>query len=168
VLDKAPCEVAVLHGTLRQHKVSKILIPFGENIHTQLAIEIAPALVEHFRCKAEVVVVSDPDTPDSSESAVMEKARSFAKEIGLPAHFKEIQRRGIREGVVQQSKHADLVVMGGRSGSLLGLVFGQSLTQEITELSNCPVLWLNEYEEQPSFWKSLFMRSEREAERHHG
>jgi basic amino acid/polyamine antiporter, APA family len=168
VLDKAPCEVAVLHGTLKQGKVSKILIPFGQNIHTHLAFEIAPALAEYFRCKTDVVVVSDPETSDLDDSAALEKARVIASESGLTAQFKEIQRRGVKEGVVQQSKHADLVVMGGRSGSLLGLVFGQSLTQEITELSNCPVLWLNEYEEQPSFWKLLFTRSEREAERHHG
>jgi basic amino acid/polyamine antiporter, APA family len=168
VLDKAPCEVAVLHGRLSEKKVSRILIPFGQNIHTRLAFEIAPALVQHFRSRTDIVVVSDPVTPDNDDTAVMEKARSIARDSGLQARFKEIQRRDIREGVVRESKHADLLVMGGRSGSLLGLVFGQSLTQEITEHSICPVLWFNEYEEQPSFWKLLFTRTQREAERHHG
>jgi amino acid transporter/nucleotide-binding universal stress UspA family protein len=168
VLDKAPCEIAVLHGILKPKKVFRILIPFGENIHTRLACEIAPALVEYFKCTAHIVVVTDPDSPDAPHAGSIEKARSIASESGLAAHFKEIRRKGIKESIVQQSKGADLVVMGGRSGSLLGLVFGQSLTQEITEQSACPVLWINEYEEQPSFWRLLFTRSEREAEEHHG
>jgi hypothetical protein len=69
---------------------------------------------------------------------------------------------------VQQTKKADLLVMGGRSGDFLGLLFGQSLTQEITDRAACPVLWLNEYEEKPSYWQSLFHRAKKEVEERHG
>jgi hypothetical protein len=35
-------------------------------------------------------------------------------------------------------------------------LLAQSLTQEITEQVNCPVLWVKEYEEMESFWVRLF------------
>jgi basic amino acid/polyamine antiporter, APA family len=166
-LDKAPCEVAVLHGSLPEKGISTILIPFGENIHTRLAFEIAPAIMDYFHCQAEVIVVSDPDTPERRHSAIMERAGAIIKETGLPIRITEIRGRGVKDGLVQQSKYADLLVMGGRSGSQLSLLLGQSLTQEITEQSGCPVLWLNEYEDQPSFWSLLLLRSESEADERH-
>ena len=42
------------------------------------------------------------------------------------------------------------------SGDFMELLFAKSLTREITEQVHCPVLWLKEYEERPSFWSSLF------------
>jgi hypothetical protein len=48
------------------------------------------------------------------------------------------------------------------------LLLGQSLTQEITEQSACPVLWVKEYEEHRSFWNTLFTPAEKEVENQHG
>jgi len=45
--------------------------------------------------------------------------------------------------------------MGGRSGDMFELLLGRSLTQEITEQSACPVIWVKEYEEREPFWKLL-------------
>ena len=45
--------------------------------------------------------------------------------------------------------------MGGRSGDFLDLLLGKSLTQEITEKVDCPVLWVKEYEERKSFWAEM-------------
>ena len=159
VLDKAPCEVAVLHGALPKTGVSRIAIPFGENVHTRLAFEIAPALVDAFHATAEVVIVTPPATGADRHTALMEKAQSRITENGLRASTVHIQEKSISEGVVRHSHQTDLIVMGGRSGSLIALLIGGSLTQEITERSDAPVLWLNEFEERSSFWKALFTRS---------
>ncbi len=58
-------------------------------------------------------------------------------------------------GVVRESKKADMILMGGKTGDFLELLFGRSLAQEITEQAACPVLWVKEYEERESFWKLL-------------
>jgi hypothetical protein len=78
-----------------------------------------------------------------------------------------LKNKDVRQGIIQESKHADLIIMGGRSGEFLGLLFGQSLTQEITEQSASPVLWVNEYEEQPSFWTQLLNSFKKEGDEHH-
>lgn len=168
VLDAAPCEVAILHGTLDPSAIADVLIPFGENIHTRLALEIAPAIVEYFKCKAEVAVVWEAAAPEEIRSAQVQAAHEALKETDMQARVLVTKSSGIRQGVVQRSKHADLIVMGGRSGGLMGLLFGQSLTQEITLQAACPVLWVNEYEESVSLWKTIWGFARKEAEHQHG
>ena len=169
VLDNAPCEVAILHGELQPETISSILIPFSENIHTKLVFELAPAILDHFQCAAEVAVVFEPDTPEEEQETVLKNAEARMHSSELHAGMNISRDAGILEGVVHQSKSADLIVMGGRSGDFLGLLLGQSLTQEITEQAACPVLWINEYEEKPSIWKGLFTSAEKDTEEtHHG
>jgi hypothetical protein len=50
----------------------------------------------------------------------------------------------------------DLLVMGGKTGDFIELLFEKSLVREITEQVKCPVLWLKEFEERESFLLSLF------------
>jgi nucleotide-binding universal stress UspA family protein len=164
VIREAPCEVAVLHGDLPPEGVSRVLVPFGENIHTRLAAELAPAICDYFHSTARLAVVFEPDTPDEAQSDQLTRARNLLQASGLDAQLKVTRNREILQGVVQQSRHADLIIMGGRSGDFLGLLFGQSLTQEITAQSACPVLWVTEYEEHPSFWTGLFSGPARQTE----
>jgi amino acid transporter/nucleotide-binding universal stress UspA family protein len=159
VIRESPCEVAVLHGRLREQGVRSLLIPFGENVHTLLAVEVAPALVEQWRCRARVVVVREPGTSLTAIEERLAKVREAMSAANLKAGLEIIPDKGIVEGIAQLSRRADLVLMGGRNADFLGLLFANSLTQEITERVACPVLWVKEYEEIPSFWESL-LRSE--------
>jgi amino acid transporter/nucleotide-binding universal stress UspA family protein len=168
VIREAPCEVAVLHGDLPAKGIRKVLIPFGENIHTQLAAELAPAVCDHFGSSAQILVVFEPETSEEAEREQLSKVDALLRATGLSAEVKTIRRTEILQGVVRQSRRADLIIMGGRSGDLFGLLFAQSLTKEITERSACPVLWVREYEEQPSFWAGLFSGPARKGEGRHG
>lgn len=163
VLDAAPCEVAVLHGHLDPSEVKKILIPFSGNIHTRLAFEMAPALVDYFRCGAEVAAVVEPGTPKERVAEMTELIRERIAAGKFEAEVTIARNRSIRQGVAGRSRDADLLVMGGRSGHLFGLLLARSLTQEITESAACPVLWVNEYEEHRSFWKTILTTEGKEA-----
>ena len=61
VIAKAPCEVAVLHGLMPAEKIKTILIPFGRDIHTLLATEVAPAFIDYLDCRVRIVLVFEPD-----------------------------------------------------------------------------------------------------------
>jgi nucleotide-binding universal stress UspA family protein len=124
-------------------------------------------MVDYFKCTADVAVVFEPSTPKAERDQQLEKIQTLLKETLLSAEVKVLKRKGVRQSIIQESKHADLIIMGGRSGEFLSLLFGQSLTQEITEQSASPVLWVNEYEEQPSFWAQLLKSFEKEEEEHH-
>ena len=168
VIQQSPCEVAVLHGKLPPRKIKNMLIPFAHDIHTRLAVEIAPALAAHFKCKVHIGVVDEPESARGSLRERMGKINRLLKENGLTASIDIIRNKGVHQGVVELSRKADLMVMAGRTGDFLELLLRRSLAQEITEDAACPVLWVKEYQEREPFWSSLLKSSPKEVEERHG
>ncbi len=164
VIQQAPCEVAVLHGKFDSEKIHDILIPFGHNIHTHLATEIAPRFADHFNAKVRIVTVSEPDAPFFKQEESLNKIEEIMRENSLSAQIETVKSQDILTGVIKESKKADLIIMGGLSGDFMELLFRMSLTREITEQAKCPVLWVKEYEERESFWASLFTAHYQEEE----
>lgn len=158
VLQKSPCEVAVLHGEFSSEKLQNILIPFGANIHTRLAIEIAPALIKYFNAKIHVAIIFDPDIPDYYREERINQMKQLIHENIPSATVEIIYKKDVLTGILEQSKDMGLVLMGGRTGDFLELLLAKSLSQEITEKVKCPVLWVREYEERESFWAYLFKK----------
>lgn len=155
VLREAPCEVAVLHGEYEEGEIKNILLPFAHNIHTQLATEVAPAFAEHFHAKVQIAAVAEPYTSLVRHDQEVKEIRELMASTGLKGRFEIVRSEDVLRGILKQAKSADLVLMGGKSGDFLELLFGLSLTREITERTKCPVLWVREYEERESLWASL-------------
>jgi len=156
VLQKSPSETAVLHGDFISPKINNILIPFGADVHTQLATEIAPALVEFLKAKLTITVVIDPDIAEIDRDKKVNEIQQVIDANNLTAELKVVKEKDILKAIIKQSKNMDMVLMGGRSGDFLELAFAKSLAQQITERVKCPVLWVKEYEERVSFFSSLF------------
>jgi amino acid transporter/nucleotide-binding universal stress UspA family protein len=156
VIQRSASEVAVLHGEFKPEAVKNILIPFSGDIHSRLATEIAPALAGHFGARLRVVVVFDPDLPVSVRESRLAAIRQSVHEASPDAELEVVLDKEVAAAVIERAADADLVLMGGRTGDLLELLFSRSLSQEITERVQCPVLWVKEYEERPGFWVSLF------------
>jgi amino acid transporter/nucleotide-binding universal stress UspA family protein len=166
VIAKAPCEVAVLHGPLPAAAVRTIMIPFGRDTHTLLATEIAPAFRDYFQCRVRIVLVFEPDvTPAEKESREKAVGELIAKN-DLRADVKILHDMDILQGILEEARDVDMILMGGRSGDFVELLVGRSLAQEITEQSPCPVLWVKEYEEREPFWKLLLRPLAKPGEEH--
>ncbi|HSD63712.1 MAG TPA: amino acid permease [Ignavibacteriaceae bacterium] len=155
VIQKFPGEVAVLHGTFKKEKINTILIPFNIDIHAILATEVAPAFVDYFGSKVKLLLVYEPDITKKERERRELKAAELIKENNINAELIILRDFDILTGIVNESRKADMIIMGGKTGDFLELLFGRSLAQEITEQSICPVLWVKEYEERESFWKLL-------------
>jgi nucleotide-binding universal stress UspA family protein len=166
VVQEAPCEVLVLHGRLRAEGLREILIPFGTDVHTRLAVELAPAFVKRFGCRVRIGVVFPPETNEEHRRQRVAELERFAGESGLAAEVTVIHDREVLHGVLDLARRADLIVMAGQSGKFLELLLGQSLTRQITEEAGCPVLWVKEYEEKRSFWKVLLAPDPAEEDEH--
>ena len=160
VLQKAPSEMAILHGDLIPENINNILIPFGASIHTRLATEIAPAIVKYFNANLTVGMVLDPRISEAEKNQRIDDMKKNLQENALAAEIKTTTDRDILRGILRLSSSADLVLMAGRSGEFLELMLAKSITQEFTERSKCPVIWIKEYEERESFWTAL-LRSDK-------
>jgi amino acid transporter/nucleotide-binding universal stress UspA family protein len=155
VIQRFPGEIIVLHGSFKKEEIKTILIPFRADIHAILAAEIAPAFLDYFNCKIKLLLVYEPDTPYAERESREQKVKELLSENNIPAETVILPDTDILLGIVEQSKKADMILMGGRTGDFLELLFGRSLAVEITEQSACPVLWVKEFEERESFWKLL-------------
>jgi basic amino acid/polyamine antiporter, APA family len=156
VLQKSVTEVAILHGEIKTSGIKKILIPYNGDIHTQLAAEIAPALTEFFKAEIRFAVVFSPGTTMVEQQRKINQINLLIEENKFSAKIVTIIDSDILQGILKLSADNDLVVMGGKTGDFIELLFSKSLVREITEQVNCPVLWLKEFEERESFFLSLF------------
>jgi nucleotide-binding universal stress UspA family protein len=156
VLQKTTNEVAILHGEIDRGKIKKILIPYSGDIHTRLAVEISPALKEYFNAAITIAVVFNPDMNFNERRKVLDNIEAVLKENSLQAEVASTTDSDVLGGILKLAGDTDLLVMGGKSGDFIELLFARSLAREITEQVSCPVLWLKEYEERESFVRSLF------------
>jgi nucleotide-binding universal stress UspA family protein len=156
VLQKTTNEVAILHGEIVPGEIKKILIPYSGNIHTRLALEISPALMEYYGATVTVAVVFSPRTLKADRQVITEQIMLDIADNKLIANIEIISDEDILMGILKLAENTDLLVMGGKSGDFIELLFAKSLVREITEQVKCPVLWLKEYEERESFLSRLF------------
>jgi nucleotide-binding universal stress UspA family protein len=157
VLQKSPSEAAIMHGEFPEGAVRNILIPYGANIHTRLALEVAPALAEYFQAAVKIAVVFEYGVPKADRDALIHTIQEIMQANGLVAEIVVIKESDVLQGILRLSKGADLVLMGGRTAEPFELFFATSLTRQITEQVACPVLWVREYEEHVPFWRSLLL-----------
>jgi amino acid transporter/nucleotide-binding universal stress UspA family protein len=155
VISKFPGEVAVLHGRFQRENIKSILIPFSIDIHAILATEIAPALIDYFNCNLKILLVYDPEMTQHEREEREMKVQELITENSLTAELIIVKDADVVKSIVDESKKADLILMGGKTGDFLELLLGRSLAQEITQQSACPVLWVKEYEEREPLWKLL-------------
>jgi basic amino acid/polyamine antiporter, APA family len=156
VLQKTISEVAILHGEIIPGQIKRILIPYSGNIHTQLAAEITPALSEYFNAEIRFAIVFSPRTTEEEQYKKTDQLNALLLENKISAKVVTIVNSDILQGILKLSAGNDLLVMGGKTGDFIELLFSKSLVREITEQVECPVLWLKEYEEQESFLLSIF------------
>jgi hypothetical protein len=156
VLQKSTTEVAILHGEIKPGEIKKILIPYSDNIHTRLAAELTPALKEFFNAEISFAVVFSPKITMEEQQAKVDQINTLLSENEISANILSIAESDILQGILKLSVGHDLLVMGGKTGDFIELLFEKSLVREITEQVKCPVLWLKEFEERESFLLSLF------------
>jgi nucleotide-binding universal stress UspA family protein len=101
-------------------------------------------------------VVFSPGTKMAEHQKKIEQINTLLEENKITAKIVSITDSDILQGIIKLSIGKDLVVMGGKTGDFIELLFSKSLVREITEQVECPVLWLKEYEERESFLLSLF------------
>jgi amino acid transporter/nucleotide-binding universal stress UspA family protein len=168
VLQKTTTELAILHGEIQPGNIKNILIPYSGNIHTQLATEIAPSFHEYFNAQISIAVVFSPEMTMMDQQKKVEEINKLLINNHLSAKIVTIVEADILGGILNLTEGNDLLVMGGKTGDFLELLFTKSLVMEITKQVQCPVLWLEEYEERESFFISLFKNQKKIKEAKNG
>ena len=112
--------------------------------------------MEFFNAEIRFAVVFGPGTTIAEQQKKINQINALLFENKISAKIVTIINSDILQGILKLSAGNDLLVMGGKTGDFIELLFSKSLVREITEQVECPVLWLKEFEERESFFSSLF------------
>jgi uncharacterized hydrophobic protein (TIGR00271 family) len=126
VLQDAPCDVLIIRG---EHvtRTEKILVPTAGSSHAQAAVRLASLLTKALQTEMTLLhVQSEPATTKQME----ENQRRIAEILNDPSvqplpEEKVVTAKSVAEGIVQEAKEYDLVLLGLSDETLLDqLVFG--------------------------------------------
>lgn len=155
-LTETTSEVGSLYGRIEANSVRTVIVPFGEDAHSALALEIAPAIAEHLGAALRVLVVHGRNASPAEAEEKEGLARSRLADLDPKAEIMAARNDDMVAAIREASSATSLVVMGGASGRFLELLIGRSLAREVTERASCPVFRVKEYEEPVPFLASLF------------
>lgn len=161
VISEAPWESAVLQGSLRKENVKTVLVPFGTDVHSKLALDMSDAFSRYFNAKLRVLLVGDAEREENYHER-LELAQRWVRAAGSHVELATEAASGILAGLNNHANGDSLLIMGDSAGDSRMALFGQSLSQEIVEQTESPILWIREFEEMKSFWVSLLQPLKRE------
>ncbi len=156
VLRAATCDVVILRGCM-PIPLRRILVAASESPHSLAALHLAQELADQQH--GQVVALSLlPDAPSASVTA--QAKRSLHEMVqGLnntpgkpPVKPRLLQTEDVKERLVQEAQHFDMVVMGAsRGGPLDRTIFG-GLPVAVAHDSAQPTLLVKHYEGAHRFW----------------
>ncbi len=152
VVRDAPCDVAVVGGTVRKGIIRRLVVALDEGRHSRLASELAPALAEW--CDADVrplTVVPTLASPDEAQRQ-REAVEDVVRHAGLDARLSVLRHDDVSEAILRSSGTGDLVVVGGSTAGVLAEALAPSVPLELIERGQVPVLMVRKYESSKIGW----------------
>ncbi len=152
VLREAPCDVAVVGGTVRRGIVRRVVLAVGEGRNARLAAELTPVLAAW--CDADVRPVTVVPVLASAEEA--QKLRTEADALldgaGIESRLAVVRHEDVADAVLRDSDAGDLVVLGGSTAGPLAQLLAPPLPIELIERGQVPVVMVRKHESERVGW----------------
>jgi amino acid transporter/nucleotide-binding universal stress UspA family protein len=146
---RAPCDVAIVVGTVRRGIVRRIVLPLDGGRNARLAAELAPAFAAW--CDATIrplTVIPEEATPDEARRA-REEAGRLVKECGIEGRLTVVRKDQVVDAILQASDAGDLVLMGAASSGTLAERIAPTVPGEMIERGKVPMILVHKYEQAP-------------------
>jgi len=152
VVREAPCDVALVGGTLKRGIVRRIVLPVTTGRHPRLAAELAPSLASW--CDADVRPLTIVPTAASAEEArrLREAAEAIVKEAGIAARPGMIRSDDVAETILAEADAGDLILIGGDTGGMLAQLVSSPVPLELIEQGQVPVVVVRRYRKERVSW----------------
>jgi len=149
-------EIGVLYGPLGPSSPRTIAAVYGEDPHSLLALELAPALAARFGSELRVIVPADAGSEPEELGARIAQMNSELGAAGKGAPASAVVEVDPLAALRRLPPSETLVVMGEPRGGFAESLLGHSLGREVSDGIECPVLRIKEYQERGSLIASLF------------
>ena len=126
IIENAPCDIMVVKPgeTEKYERIKSILLPSNGGVNSLMAAEIANILAKAYGAR---VTVLNVNTSGEKRSRIERRLQHVLKQFsGVPVNVKIIERDSVVEGILEEARRHDLVILGAtREGFLQRLLFGE-------------------------------------------
>ena len=158
VIRDAPCDVTIVKGR-EWEQVKNILVPTAGGPHAPIAAQLAMLLSEVYGSQVTALYVQlGRATPEQMEESQRRIAQTLnGLEFSRPPEQKVVIANSVVEGIIEEAKGYDLVLLGASEEGLFDqLVFG-SIPQQIATRVPKTAVMVKRYGGPTEFWVSKLM-----------
>jgi amino acid transporter/nucleotide-binding universal stress UspA family protein len=153
VLKEAPCNVAIVHGE-KMDQVKRVMITATDNVNSQLAAELSPALVERFKADLLMLHALREGSGADEETHARRWMDSFTEKTcpGIKCERKIVKSEKPAEAIAGQIREGDLLLMGASKGGTLEQLLFSSVPEEVGEKISTPMIVFKRFQPRKRSW----------------
>jgi len=156
VLQNAPCQVAVVYGSLARGALSGVVTPVTAGSNSRLAAELVPAMCEWLKLPARFVTIVPDDVDETDSRAAVEIAQDTAAASGLPAQVDVLRGADAGRGLLAGLRPDEVVLVGAPSVGPISPLLGETVPGVLATHHSGPVLIVRNVESHPRRFRRFF------------
>lgn len=140
VVQKAPCQVGVVHGSLDPRRIRHVVVPVTGSANAQLAAELAPAFAVRFGADARAVTVIPPEAGEQDAALLEEAARNTLARAELDVELTVVRGTQVAVGLAREVTPDDLVLIGAPRTDPVAALLGETIPGLIASEGHNPLI----------------------------
>ncbi len=146
VLRKAPCQVAVVYGSLRGADLTGVVVPVSTGPNSRLAVELTPAVSAWIKAPARFVTVVPEDVDEATLKKVIGLARETVGASAAPDDLLILRYSDAGRRLLAEVGPQDLVLVGAPTAGPISPLFGETVPGLLAAGSGGPVVIVRDVE----------------------
>ncbi|HEX7402014.1 MAG TPA: universal stress protein, partial [candidate division Zixibacteria bacterium] len=153
VLKEAPCNVAIVCGE-KMDAVKRVVITATDNVNSQLAAELSPALAEKFNADLLVLHVIPPGSDAEEEARARRWLDSFLEkaDLKMKGERRILKAQDPAKAIAEQIGEGDLLLMGTSKGGTIEKLLFKSVPEDVAQLSSAPMIIFKRFQPRGKWW----------------
>jgi nucleotide-binding universal stress UspA family protein len=127
VLQRAPCQVAVVYGTIERHKVRGIVVPVTAGENSRLAAQLVPAYANWFGVDTRAMTVLEAGEDGPGAERLARETRETLAGTGLAERLRVIRGLDPARELLRAIHPDELVLLGAPSSGPVVPVLGETI-----------------------------------------
>jgi amino acid transporter/nucleotide-binding universal stress UspA family protein len=152
VVRSTPAQVMVVTAERWPEKIDTVLLAYEQGPHSKLSADLIEAFGKEKETRVRAVhVLPWAATTEETQQAT----ETMTKELGaqnLLGERKVVRSGDIVTGLLRESKHADLIVIGGTEAGMLEQMLSYAPPLELADRTSIPVITVYEMAANPKRW----------------
>jgi nucleotide-binding universal stress UspA family protein len=153
VLQEAPCNDAIMCGE-KMDAVKRVVITATDNVNSELAAELSPALAEKFNADLLVLHVIPEDSGPGEEARAKGWLDSFLEKADLKTKGERriLRAKDPAKAIAEQMGEGDLLLMGTSKGGTIERLLFKSVPEDVAQLSSAPMIIFKRFQPRGKSW----------------